>query len=59
MLSSDPNLSTDELLSFHTSLYFVIVTLLTVGYGEMVPYSGLGQILVVVIIVFTIVIVPA
>lgn len=43
---------------FHNSLYFIIVTLLTVGYGDINPTTVLGQVITIMMIVVTIVIVP-
>jgi len=45
-------------LKFHDSSYFVVVTLLTVGYGDINPMSYLGKLVVLFIIVFTIVLIP-
>lgn len=45
-------------LNFHTSVYFVIVTLLTIGYGEITPTSNRGMIVVVMLMVFTVVLIP-
>lgn len=45
-------------IQFHDSLYFVIVTLLTVGYGDDYPKTELGKIIVLFIIIFTIVLIP-
>ena len=45
-------------MQFHDSLYFVIVTLLTVGYGDEYPKTAFGKVLVLFIIIFTIVWIP-
>mmetsp|Transcript_12374 Transcript_12374/g.19249 ORF Transcript_12374/g.19249 Transcript_12374/m.19249 type:complete len:188 (+) Transcript_12374:365-928(+) len=45
-------------LKFHDALYFVIVTLITVGYGDINPSFELGQTITLAMIVMTIVIVP-
>ena len=45
-------------LNFMDSLYFVVVTLLTVGYGEITPLSYRGKLIVIVIMVLTIVLIP-
>jgi len=50
--------SPDNQHLFHTSLYFVIVTLLTVGYGDENPETEFGKFIVIFIIVFTIVLIP-
>lgn len=45
-------------LTFHTSMYFVGVTLLTVGYGDIAPVSAEAQLIVVVFLLLTLVLVP-
>ena len=52
------NRKEEDPLSFHNSLYFVIVTLLTVGYGDEYPKTIIGKIIVLFIIFFTIVLIP-
>jgi hypothetical protein len=46
-------------LQFHDSVYFVIVSLATVGYGDEIPASEFGRVIVLFIIFFTIVLIPA
>jgi hypothetical protein len=46
-------------LTFHSSLYFVTVTIFTVGYGDIYPSSTEGQIIVVVLFIVTVVTVPS
>jgi hypothetical protein len=46
-------------LQFHDSVYFVIVSLATVGYGDEIPSTEFGRIIVLFIIFFTIVLIPA
>jgi Ion channel len=46
-------------LPFHDALYFVIVTLMTVGYGDINPTTVLGQIINMTMIVVTLIIVPS
>ena len=50
--------SEDEPIEFHISVYFVVVTLSTVGYGEIVPVTDWGKVMVIFVIVATIVIIP-
>jgi hypothetical protein len=45
-------------LQFHDSVYFVIVSLATVGYGDEIPLSEFGRVIVLFIIFFTIVLIP-
>ena len=47
-----------ERLDFHDALYFVIVTISTVGYGDTYPHTFLGKFVVVFIVIFTIVLIP-
>jgi voltage-gated potassium channel len=51
------NFRTDSSLLFNETLYFVVVTLATVGYGDIVPATIQGKVLTMFIIVYTIVIV--
>jgi hypothetical protein len=44
-------------LNFNQTLYFVVVTLATVGFGDIFPQTTYGKILTTFIIVYTIVIV--
>lgn len=44
--------------SFHDSLYFVVVTLFTVGYGDLQPETNFGRTIVLFIIIFTIILIP-
>jgi len=45
-------------MKFHDSLYFVVVTLFTVGYGDFYPDTIFGRTIVMFIIVFTIILIP-
>lgn len=38
--------------------YFVVVTLATVGYGDVVPESEMGRVTVIFLIVIVIVLIP-
>ncbi|KAG6574504.1 Calcium-activated potassium channel slowpoke [Phytophthora cinnamomi] len=49
----------DEKLQFHDSLYFVLVTVSTIGYGDITPRTLLGHIFVIVMIIGIFTIVPA
>jgi hypothetical protein len=44
--------------SFHDALYFVVVTLFTVGYGDFQPETNFGRTIVLFIIIFTIILIP-
>jgi len=44
--------------SLHEQIYFVVVTLSTVGYGDVTPVSELGQLCVMLFILFALVIIP-
>ena len=46
-------------LQLHDSVYFVIVTLGTVGYGDEIPATEFGRVVVLIIIFLTIVLIPA
>jgi hypothetical protein len=39
-------------------IYFVVVTLATVGYGDVVPYSEWGRVTVIILIVIVIELIP-
>ncbi|EGG23735.1 calcium-activated BK potassium channel [Cavenderia fasciculata] len=47
-----------EGVPFHTSLYFAVVTLSTVGYGDVTPQSILGRMLTITMIILTLVYLP-
>lgn len=48
----------DSPMKFHDSLYFVVVTLFTVGYGDIYPTTIFGKVIVMFIIIFTIILIP-
>ncbi|CAI2374956.1 unnamed protein product [Moneuplotes crassus] len=58
MISENLNREDDNKLQFHQAIYFVIVTLATVGYGEIYPDTELGKIFVICVMIVTIVIIP-
>jgi voltage-gated potassium channel Kch len=43
---------------FHESLYFVIITLTTVGYGDINPESPSGKVLVISIMLLALIVIP-
>ena len=45
-------------LTFHISCYFVGVTLLTVGYGDINPHSAEAKLVVVIFLLMTLILVP-
>ena len=45
-------------IEFNNSLYFVVVTIITVGYGDINPISTLGKIMTVGTLSITLVIIP-
>lgn len=47
-----------SLTSYHEMIYFVVVTLATVGYGDVVPESETGRLCVIVFIIMTLVLIP-
>lgn len=47
-----------ERIPFHQALYFVIITLTTVGYGDVVAQSALGKAVVVAMICVGVVLIP-
>ena len=44
--------------SFHHYLYFIIVSLTTVGYGDIIPITIFSQIMILVLVVFILVVIP-
>ncbi|KAL4463512.1 hypothetical protein ABPG72_007613 [Tetrahymena utriculariae] len=51
-------ISTINPATFQEMIYFVVVSISTVGYGDVVPYSEMGRATVIVLIIIVIVIVP-
>ena len=49
--------SEDEVLTFDSAFYFMIVTVCTVGYGEITPDSDSARIVIAIFIILIIVLV--
>jgi hypothetical protein len=45
-------------LPFHTWMYYTVVTICTVGYGDISPQSGIGKLFCMMVILFAIVYLP-
>lgn len=43
---------------FHVALYFVVVSITTLGYGDMAPKSAWGRFFVVIMVLSSVVLVP-
>ena len=43
---------------FHHYIYFSLVSLTTVGYGEIIPYTFLGKLMIVLMVIIILVVVP-
>ena len=43
---------------FHHYIYFSLVSLTTVGYGEVIPYTFLGKLMIVLMVIIILVVVP-
>jgi len=48
----------DVELDFFTSLWFIVVTITTVGYGDIAPRTSVGRVVVIFIIIFAIFAIP-
>jgi hypothetical protein len=57
-LNNNEDWNSDKPLTFVDSLYFTVTTFSTVGYGDFSPATGAGEIITIVLILFTIYIVP-
>jgi hypothetical protein len=61
MIAADPNKGCSNEIhpcTFHEMIYFTVVTLSTVGYGDKVPYSEEGRVCVIVLIIIVLVVIP-
>eukprot|EP01059_Diplonema_ambulator_P025564 TRINITY_DN4263_c0_g1_i3.p1 TRINITY_DN4263_c0_g1~~TRINITY_DN4263_c0_g1_i3.p1 ORF type:complete len:987 (+),score=153.29 TRINITY_DN4263_c0_g1_i3:366-3326(+) len=47
-----------ELQYFHDAIYFVVITLTTVGYGDITPKTMIGRFLVMIIVTASVIIIP-
>lgn len=48
----------DTFQNFHTSLYFVVVTIFTVGFGDLTPSSPFARAAVIAIIITAVILIP-
>ena len=53
------NLKDEKLYTFHDILYFEIITLTTVGLGDITPRSDNGRLTIIITVIITIAMVPA
>lgn len=58
MIAENQQRAREDELDFHQAFYFVIVTLATVGYGDIYPDTELGKMFVICVMIVTIVIIP-
>ncbi|CAD8212795.1 unnamed protein product [Paramecium octaurelia] len=61
LISKDPNKGCSNQVdkcNFHEMIYFTIVTLSTVGYGDVIPQSEEGRVCVIVLIIIVLVVIP-
>jgi len=47
-----------EDLTYHDALYFIVVTLSTIGYGDIIPKTSIGKAVVIGLIIITFIIIP-
>jgi len=47
-----------DVCTFHEMVYFTVVTLATVGYGDVTPQSEEGRVCVIVLIIIVLVVIP-
>jgi len=55
---SEDYVSEDQLYKFHDVFYFELVTLSTVGLGDITPQTDLGRLIVLITIITTIAVIP-
>lgn len=47
-----------NVISFYQSIYFVVVTMATVGYGDFYPVTDYGRLVVIIFIIMSLVVIP-
>ena len=54
-----PHYGTFTPYTYSQAVYFIMITVSTVGYGDYSPYTSFGQIVTMLILIVTIIMVPA
>ena len=47
-----------QLSDFHDAVYFVVITLTTVGYGDITPKTAVGRVMVMIFVTASVIIIP-